>query len=336
VLQTPLLKNKESADVKVDELYGLEDWNASISEIMAQHNITTSRLFKEKRPAREYPSRFNTSAISRRTILHICRLLAVDYCCLNYKLPDICGDNDAAGVFCEERGFRIFPKTIAPNSWNMHLTSDFEASALQAGEQLQNAWRNNEDWELNSSGWQYALGVCPSEDWTCFFEAYPSRSPVPINELNLRVALEALLKPKDWLLRKARARIANINDPGECTVVSVMHSLESLPFPRYLESVNGKNIVLSTDDQDVVDEALKDTNHTYFFIDNNRFRGNHGGRESFPASDRNTEIMATILAEREVVKRCSRLVGRYSRYPYFLSMGFACESINNELASCVL
>jgi hypothetical protein len=114
VLQTPLLKNKESADVKVDELYGLEDWNASISEIMAQHNIATSRLFKEKRPAREYPSRFNASAISRRTILHICRLLAVDYCCLNYKLPDICGDNDAAGVFCEERGFRIFPKTVAP------------------------------------------------------------------------------------------------------------------------------------------------------------------------------------------------------------------------------
>lgn len=39
---------------------------------------------------RAYPRRFDTVELSKKTIQKICKLLATDFCCLNYKLPPEC------------------------------------------------------------------------------------------------------------------------------------------------------------------------------------------------------------------------------------------------------
>ena len=40
------------------------------------------------------------SAVLDRTRRRICRLAALDYCCMNFVLPAVCSEDDLAGVFC--------------------------------------------------------------------------------------------------------------------------------------------------------------------------------------------------------------------------------------------
>ena len=40
------------------------------------------------------------SAVLDRTRRRICRLAALDYCCMNFVLPAVCSVDDLAGVFC--------------------------------------------------------------------------------------------------------------------------------------------------------------------------------------------------------------------------------------------
>jgi len=40
--------------------------------------------------ARHRQRSFHTGALSNETLQKICRLAAIDFCCLNYKLPPVC------------------------------------------------------------------------------------------------------------------------------------------------------------------------------------------------------------------------------------------------------
>lgn len=53
---------------------------------------------------RKITRRFNVDLVSNETKRKICKILALDYCCLNIKLPDICvsdGNDDPNGIYCK-------------------------------------------------------------------------------------------------------------------------------------------------------------------------------------------------------------------------------------------
>ena len=53
---------------------------------------------------RTFPRRFNTSLVSEETQRRICRLAALDYCCLNFALPEACQPHAAPPghqVYCQ-------------------------------------------------------------------------------------------------------------------------------------------------------------------------------------------------------------------------------------------
>lgn len=52
------------------------------------------------------PRRFDTSRVSNATRERICRLVALDYCCLNIELPEVCRMRDDEGVYCAIRKSR--------------------------------------------------------------------------------------------------------------------------------------------------------------------------------------------------------------------------------------
>ena len=60
--------------------------------------------------ARTVPRRFNTSFVSIETKRRICKLSAIDYCCLNMELGSECRDEVYCSLDRNEQGaFRIQP-----------------------------------------------------------------------------------------------------------------------------------------------------------------------------------------------------------------------------------
>ena len=49
---------------------------------------------------RKKSRRFNLEMVSNATKQKICRLMALDYCCLNIELPSVCKVDGADGVYC--------------------------------------------------------------------------------------------------------------------------------------------------------------------------------------------------------------------------------------------
>lgn len=94
-----------------DEIYNssssIESWDYIVN--FYEESLPENGIMQ----ARAIPRRFNTSLISLRTKQRICQLSAIDYCCLNMKLPKEC-DVDDLSIFCSlesnERGdFQIQP-----------------------------------------------------------------------------------------------------------------------------------------------------------------------------------------------------------------------------------
>ncbi|KAL3777778.1 hypothetical protein HJC23_008895 [Cyclotella cryptica] len=53
--------------------------------------------------ARKISRRFNVDMVSKETKRKICKILALDYCCLNLELPEVCridNEEDVNGVYC--------------------------------------------------------------------------------------------------------------------------------------------------------------------------------------------------------------------------------------------
>lgn len=76
--------------------------------------------------ARSIPRRFDSSFVSLETKRRICKLAAIDYCCLNLQLPPECEDEKEVNVYCaldrNARGDQMriqpwyFPHQIPPES----------------------------------------------------------------------------------------------------------------------------------------------------------------------------------------------------------------------------
>eukprot|EP00804_Cyclotella_cryptica_P008024 CCRYP_004534-RA/>CCRYP_004534-RA protein AED:0.09 eAED:-0.02 QI:0/0.5/0.33/1/0.5/0.66/3/250/523 len=113
VYVVPHLSNRHTGRPKrIDEIYHttsiMKDWEY-IANFYGE-SIPDEGEFQ----ARSAPRRFNTSRVSLATKQRICQLSAIDYCCLNLKLPEEC-DRSEVDIFCslEHRarggGFRIQP-----------------------------------------------------------------------------------------------------------------------------------------------------------------------------------------------------------------------------------
>lgn len=110
-LQVARLSNRDTGKPRrVSTIYKSEDtlsfWTRKA------RRIGGDALPKEihKVNARSAPRRFNPSLVSLETKRRICRLSAIDYCCLNLELPPECEESVTCSLDKNDRGVpRIQP-----------------------------------------------------------------------------------------------------------------------------------------------------------------------------------------------------------------------------------
>jgi len=61
---------------------------------------------------RSFPRRMNTSTVTARAKRRICKLLALDFCCLNFPFPSQCLEGDAEALGCAWKQLPEFGKTL--------------------------------------------------------------------------------------------------------------------------------------------------------------------------------------------------------------------------------
>jgi hypothetical protein len=103
--QVPLLSNKEGYPIYLTELHNTTnaegDWKS-----IAKRYLGDDYEFKNKDgviEGRSYPRRFNIKLVSAETQRRICELALIDYCCLNFPLPEVCQDSSGTDkkLFCK-------------------------------------------------------------------------------------------------------------------------------------------------------------------------------------------------------------------------------------------
>ena len=76
-----------------------EDWS-KIGQLVG-HVVDPTKVMQ----GRSFPRRFNVTAVSKAVQQRVCQLLALDYCCLNFPLPEVCAQEnfpeDHPGVSCK-------------------------------------------------------------------------------------------------------------------------------------------------------------------------------------------------------------------------------------------
>jgi len=97
-LQVPHISNKYTGRPRrVDEIYStdanntIKNWESIVT--WYGKSLPEDGVYN----ARSKPRRFKTSLVSTRTKQKICRISAIDYCCLNIELPTECKD---IGIHC--------------------------------------------------------------------------------------------------------------------------------------------------------------------------------------------------------------------------------------------
>lgn len=200
--------------------------------------------------------------------------------------------------------------------------------------------------------WRYAANqngtpVCPSADLECYF--------LPISNCKARIKQDDgfdqklidrhgggrygkkvtwirsyLFRPKLWMRKKVYWELIRKTPaiPLPCTAMHVRRTdaiLENnwkkrrhyFRIADYLNATNPShnNVVLLTDDQTAIDEALAlHYNRTWTFINRTRWRGTEGGMNGHvPSGDPAFEI-AVILAEQQLATHCEALVHTRSGY----------------------
>jgi len=92
-MQAPILSHSTGMPYRVDYIGDVrhmqEDWD-KIGKELGVSEVSVLR-------GRAYPRRMNTSYVSTTTYERMCRIAAIDYCCLNFALPPQCKDS---GVSC--------------------------------------------------------------------------------------------------------------------------------------------------------------------------------------------------------------------------------------------
>jgi len=86
-LQAPQLwDNSQDKMFQFDLAFDTKELDAKFHELAVRVNAPPPRVIR----GRSYPRRFNTSALADVTYQKICRLAAIDFCCLNFPLPPAC------------------------------------------------------------------------------------------------------------------------------------------------------------------------------------------------------------------------------------------------------
>ena len=138
-LQVPMLSNiKDGKVLYITELHNTtnseRDWNALAKKYIHEDHVlenaknalgSTKNTKNTKETGgviqgRSYPRRFNVTLVSEKTQRRICELALLDYCCLNFPLPDVCAgdDGDSALLSCKmdydeaNESIRIQPSTF--------------------------------------------------------------------------------------------------------------------------------------------------------------------------------------------------------------------------------
>ena len=113
-MQAPILSSREGMPIHLDFIgdtkHTAEHWK-QIGEELNVPNVTVIR-------GRGYPRRMNISYIATKTYNKICRLAAIDFCCLNFKLPPECATSGVAcGWETKDGERRIVPKQLDEASY---------------------------------------------------------------------------------------------------------------------------------------------------------------------------------------------------------------------------
>ena len=231
------------------------------------------------------------------------------------------------------------PRTVKEHRLRQH---GFGQELMAAANDFYIAVQNDQDYLVGAGGkgWTYALGVCPSQDLGCYFEPHHKHRPKTRTE-----AAHALTIPIPEIQYEINSRLTDKPPTAQsCGVIHVRHSdivfnynnnRSQTPILKYIElseyvqefykvAPGIRNIVLLTDDQNVIDDAL--TNYTtsrghniqWYYHQRKRFRGAEGGWENhFPSGNRREEVI-NILVERAMVMDCSVWVGTKSSFGMFL------------------
>lgn len=235
-------------------------------------------------------------------------------------------------------------------------------SAMDAGRPFQIARRKA------GSAWRFAPDLstippgvdCKSRDLYCYFLSITRCTPkvgaaegyrkfigkkYPANHTE-RVWLTAYLtRPKRWT-RKYMYRYSNEKLVGSlkapCAVLHVRRTdvlLEKhwrqrrhyFPVADYLKVVNASsNILLLTDDQSAVDEALQLHSHLdWTFINRTRFYGTGGGMNNHLPSNNPLLETIVILLELKLAERCHTMVHTKSGFVFLLTAAMSSSTPDN-------
>jgi hypothetical protein len=101
-LQVPFLVynfRSNGAPLPVSAIYNASEADSGWQTIAAEKGVTIPN--GEMSHGRKSSRRFNVDMVSSATKRKICQILALDYCCLNLELPEVCRSTDEdSGVFC--------------------------------------------------------------------------------------------------------------------------------------------------------------------------------------------------------------------------------------------
>mmetsp|Transcript_32372 Transcript_32372/g.39843 ORF Transcript_32372/g.39843 Transcript_32372/m.39843 type:complete len:372 (-) Transcript_32372:1131-2246(-) len=94
MLQTPVISDSKGKIYPFDIAFDTHDMGNALKEIAHRVSAPEPEIIR----GRSYPRRINTSDVSTETKQKICRLSAIDFCCLNYALPKECLRDDQIPV----------------------------------------------------------------------------------------------------------------------------------------------------------------------------------------------------------------------------------------------
>lgn len=88
------------APLPLSAIYNASDAHGGWATIAQEKGVIIAT--EEMTHGRKNPRRFNLSLVTDATKQRICKLMALDYCCLNMELPEVCrlGDEDNNAIFC--------------------------------------------------------------------------------------------------------------------------------------------------------------------------------------------------------------------------------------------
>ena len=99
----------------ITTLYNATEAEKGWQEVASQRGVKIPD--GEMTHGRKITRRFNVSKVSNDTKRKICRILALDYCCLNIELPEVCREDDEdEAVYCamERRNERTMKYALEP------------------------------------------------------------------------------------------------------------------------------------------------------------------------------------------------------------------------------